>query len=143
MALPPDPISALVTYLKTDTDLAALVGTDVFDREVPQAQRTDMPKAMLVVNPIGGSTDASFHRLGLIDVDLLAYGAVPYLAGQVARAAHQALKHMAQNEFSADNGSVQIKNAVKLAGPISLRDADTRWPIEMYTFRITASEITA
>lgn len=135
-----------MTFLLTDSDLTGLVGTDIFDRELPAGEEADMPASKLVVNPVGGSEiqNRSMVRVGDINVDLQCYGDTPYNADKVARAAYQAMKHLGTAAHDdADENSTQLKSAYPIAGPISLRDQDNGWPLTVYTFKLIAGETAA
>jgi hypothetical protein len=137
LAQPPDPVSAIVAVLKADTDVAALISTKAYDRELPCTETENMPQKCVVVRPVGGSGTGDRTRVGEVNVDCMCYGEVPYQAAKVSWAVLQALKHM--------DGQTQentlLKTAIPIAGPIFLRDPDTDWPIEMRTFTIKAGQL--
>lgn len=135
----PNPIVALVTFLKADSPLAAIVGTDIYGAELPNSVTESMPKSVVVISPVGSppgpgaNSNLSFMSLRL---DLKCYGATPLTAWDAYLAVRAAMKGL---EGSVKD-TVLLYDASIEAGPIQLRDADLEWPLVLGTFNLRVSE---
>ena len=141
MTLQPDPIEALVEYLKTDTDLTGLVThnstVSVYGVELDEDETPNMPRQAVVIKPAGGGAiPVAYQNYGDILVNALCYGATVYEAGQVRRAVHSALKQMTVNVTN----NTLLHWARPAGGPVSFRDPDTDWPVQMQAFQVMAAE---
>ncbi len=134
----PNPIVAIVTFLKADATLAALVGTKVFGAELPNTETENMPQLCVVVSPAGGSGPGSNSNLSFMSLrlDLKCYGTTPLTAWSVYLAVRDALKGL---EGSVKD-TVLLYDASIEGGPINLRDADLEWPLVLGTFNLRVSE---
>lgn len=142
MTLQPDPIQAVVEYLAADSDLAALIthsGTvSVYGIELDAAETENMPRQAVVIKPAGGGAiPVAYQRYGDILVNALCYGDTPFEAGEVRRAVHTALKHLLPT-VTANNTLLRWANPA--GGPVSFRDPDTDWPVQMQAFQVMAAE---
>ena len=138
MAIPPNPITALVAFLKADTDVANEVSTLVFGAELPQDQNSAMPQKCIVVAGSGGPDNGrSRIRLNKIRIDIKGYGSTLENSWDVFNAAHQALKQMTRTQ----QGTVLLYDADVAGGPVPLRDNDLDWPMVFGSFNVSIAEI--
>ncbi len=136
-----DVIDGLITFLKADAPLTALVGTRVFGLELPAAEAGEMPRTAVVVQPSGGSTltEGTYAPLTAQRVDVFSYGETPFEAERVRRAVFDALKALRR----AVNASVLIHWCDPAGGFANLRDPDTTWPINFQSFQAFYAETAA
>lgn len=134
----PDPITALVQFLKNDTDTAAATGSRIFGSELPEGQVVSMPRACIVLRLSGGGllTADSYIELNDPRVDILCYGQTPYLAQSVYQPMQSALKQMRRNV----TGSALLHWAKASSGASALRDPDTEWPMVFSVWQVLISE---
>lgn len=136
----PDPIGALVAFLKADADVAGEVGTRVFGGELPRGETASMPRKAIVLTPSGGGFIGSgYQEYGDIRVDLHCYGETPKEANDVWRAVHPALKQLRR----ALQGPCLLHWARPAGGPLTLRDPDADWPFTLATYQILVAEVAA
>jgi hypothetical protein len=129
-----DPITALAEWLKTDSDIAADVGTRVFGGELPSDEAAYMPRRAIVLRPSGGSslTAGSYAVHDTQRVDLLAYGATPQDADALARKCRLLVCDLRREVI---NGC--LIHWIDVAGSLSAqRDRDTVWPFALQSFQI-------
>lgn len=137
----PDPIAALVAYLRADPDTTSLTGGRIFGQELPETEAGPMPRACLVLTDAGGAplgpgaNDAV--PVSVTRVDVRAYGATPQEAKAVSLAAHAALKGLRR----AVVGQALLHSATVAGGPNYLRDPDTAWPFVLSTYQVLAAEV--
>lgn len=140
MTPPPDLLEALVSFLRADTDVSALVGARVFRPELPEAETQHMPRKALVLQRAGGGVLVgrdTYLQVGDQRVDVIAWGGSPGEAAAVHRAAYAALKQL-RREIS--EGAL-IHWAQPEQAPISLRDPDTDWPFERSSWQVLVSDL--
>lgn len=139
MTAPPDPLSALITFLKADVDLAALVSTRVFGDELPAGQTTAMPRKCVVVEPSGGtqSIGRAYQNYGDGRFDIKSYGETPFEAARVQLAVYGAMKALRRKTHS----GVLLHWAIRSGGPLPLRDPDTDWPSRFESYQVLAAEV--
>lgn len=135
----PDPVAALVAFLRADTGIAALVGTRVFGGELDEAETKLMPRAAIVVDTGGGtqSIGSAYQEYGDARYDLRCYAKLPHSADALYRVAHRALKQMTRQK----RAGVLLHWARPAGGPISLRDGDTDWPYVFASYQVLAAEV--
>lgn len=136
----PDPVTAIVAFLRADAEVSALVGTRVFGGELPDAESVSMPRKAAVVSAIGspaGVGTRSLVEAGTVRMDVRSYGETPYEAIRVHWAVYEALKHMSR---TVQDGTL-LHDAVIEGGPLSLRDPDTDWPFALGSYRVLAAEV--
>ena len=136
----PNPITAVVAFLKADAEVTTQVVARVFGAELPPSEATNMPRNCIVIQGSGGppgGAGRSRMRINTIRVDVKGYGATPETAWDVYHAAYDALKQMKQTE----QGTALLHDAVVAGGPVQLRDADLEWPLVMGSFDLTISEV--
>lgn len=133
-----DPVTALVSFLKADTDVAALTGGRVFGSELPDSQNANMPRAAVVCRQAGSPNTygGGYQDFGDIRVECRCYSSTPYEAVRVSRAVYGALKMMRRNI----QGSTILHWARPAGGMQTLRDPDTEWPFSMSSWQILAAE---
>lgn len=137
----PNPLEALVVFLKADAAVAALVDTRVYGAELPPSEATAQPRKCVVVTASGGGGagpgDRSYMRVARIRFDVKAYAETPYAAWEVHLATLDALKHM---ERSVNNATL-LHNATISGGPNQLRDPDLDWPLVFSVYELTVAEV--
>lgn len=132
-----DTIKGLRLYLLADATVAGLVGTRVFGGELPDSEADDMPRACVVLNYAGGFADRwAYVELGEPRVDVRCYGTTPYVADQLYRAVHGALKHLTRTVL----GGTMLHSASLESSVQGLRDPDTEWPFAFSSWVVLASE---
>ncbi len=136
-----DIIDALITFLKADTPLAALVGTRVFGIELPIAEAALMPRTAVLLQPSGGSTlvEGSYVEHTAQRFDVFSYGETPFESEKVRRAVFDALKALQRSL----NAGVLIHWCDPAGGFANLRDPDTKWPINFQSFQAFYAETAA
>lgn len=141
MSAAPSPITALIEHLKADTDVAEIVGTRVFGTEIPEDESGSMPEATVVIKRAGGlgTLGGGYQEFGDIRVDVLCYGATPYLAEELLLAVHPALKQLRRAVYS----GCLLHWANPAGGPLPLRDPDTDSPLFFSSWQVLAAEIAA
>lgn len=137
----PSAVAAVVQYLLRDAYVAELCGALVWGEDIPKEDLADGTprKAVLVKSTspgAGGIGDASNVELDAFGLDVWNFGRDFDEAGQVRRATRRALKDLAR--FSVED--TLLHSAIKLSGPTSLRDPDTRWPFVLETWQVLAGE---
>lgn len=137
----PDPLAALIAYLKADADVTAAVGTRVFGGELPPGETKSMPRKAIVIRPSGGpqTFGGGYQQYGELRLDFFAYGETPLEAFNVWRALHPALKQMRRNRQS----TTLLHWAQPSGSPIALRDPDTDWSYNFSSWVVLAAEVAA
>jgi hypothetical protein len=137
----PNPITAVVAFLKADAEVTTQVGTKVFGAELPDTETTNMPQKCLVVAPAGGPGGGLFGnsrmQLNRIRVDIKGYGTTPETSWDVYHSAYDALKQLVQTK----QGTVLLEDASVAGGPVQLRDNDLEWPLVMGSFEVVVAEV--
>ena len=138
MAIPPNPITALVAFLKADSDVASEVAAKVFGAELPQSENVNMPQKCIVVAGSGGPDNGrSRMRFNKIRIDIKGYGTTLENSWDVFNAAQQALKQMTRTK----QGTALLYDADVAGGPVQLRDNDLDWPLVFGSFNVSIAEI--
>jgi len=127
MAQPPDPIAALIAYLKADPDTFALVTDRVFGAELPEAESALMPRKCLVIQSAGGFGNRNYRKEYNLRIDLRCYGESASEAMKVHLAAHQALQALGKSAHAAFENCL-IYSASKDTGPFFNRENTVFWP---------------
>ena len=129
-----DIITALVTFLKADSAVAALVGTRVFGNELPGAEASSMPRKAVVLSPSGGVSLAagSFMRHDTQRIDAFSYGETLFESGRVRRAVFDAFHARRRGK----TGTTLIHWIDSAGGWSSQRDPDEKWPRAFQSFQI-------
>lgn len=133
-----DPIAALIALLKDDADVTTEVGTRVFGGELPPEETESMPRSAIVVKPAGGGfLGSAYQQWGDTRADVVFYGSTPKDAWDVYRAAHPVLKQLGRSHWA----GCLLHWAKLSGGPVSMRDADTDWPVVFTSWQVLASEV--
>lgn len=134
----PDPLIAVIAYLKGDADVTAITGDDVYGNRLPEALDPVMPRfALLVTHAGGGALGTGWQDWTDLRFDLTAYGPTEYEANRLWRAAHRCMKQLAH----AVSGGVLLHWARQAGGPNALRDPDTTWPYTVSSWQVLLSEV--
>lgn len=135
-------ISALVTFLKADSAVSALVSTRVFGGKLPQSEALNMPRAAVVVKRAGGGImGTAYQDYSDVRADVICYGRNELEADTVFLACHDALKHMRAN---IPTGTATLLKWARLsAGGFTGTDPDTDWPTCLSSWQVLASEVAA
>jgi len=134
-----DSIDALVTWLRLDGDLAALVNGRVYGGPVPQFENANMPRPLVTVNPAGGGFLGRSQDYGDRRVDVDCYGQTRPESWAVYLAAAGALKHL-QRVVS---DGVLLHWANEAARGTSGVEPDTDWPVTYSSWQLLASDVQA
>lgn len=134
----PDPIDALVAFLRADPDVSGLIAARVFNTEVEAAS---MPRKCAVVGYSGGpgAIGRAYQRYGDVRIDVRCYGETPKAARDVWRRVQPALKDLRR----AVHLQCLLHWARQGGGPTSLRDPDTDWPFVWSSWQVLVAEVAA
>ena len=129
-----DIIGALVTFLKTDSDVTDLVGDRVFGIELPGSEATSMPRKAVVLSPSGGVSLAagSYMNHDTQRVDAFSFGETLFEADRVRRAVFDAFRVRRRGV----TGTTLIHWIESAGGWVSQRDADEDWPRSWQSFQV-------
>lgn len=129
-----DIIGALVTFLKTSSDVTALVGDRVFGIELPGAEAASMPRKAVVLSPSGGVSLAagSYMNHDTQRVDAFSFGETLFEADRVRRAVFDAFRVRRRGV----TGTTLIHWIESAGGWVSQRDADEDWPRSWQSFQV-------
>ncbi len=89
-----DPVAALVTLLKADSNIVALCGSRVYGQELPSTEAVNMPRAALVIQSTGGNPGPGKSRQYNPQVDIRAYGSSAAEAHQLMLTANLILQEL-------------------------------------------------
>lgn len=128
----PDPIELVVTLLRADTDVAALVAARVYGGALPEDLA--MPQAAVVVRPAGGPGRRGAQGWRLNRVDTVCYGATLRESWQTHLAVREALETLTP----ADG----LKEAHVTSDGTNALDPVTQWPT-CYASFLVLSTVTA
>lgn len=134
-----DPIAAVVRFLKSDVDTAAMVGTRVFGGELPLTENASMPRCAVVIRNAGGGLlpiSSSYVRVNDIRLDTYCYGTTPSQAFRVYRCVAGALKQMPRNL----QGQTLLHWARTAAGPSNVVEGPTEWNVTYSSWQIFYAE---
>ena len=132
MTLIQDGLGALVSYLKAQSAISALIGTRVYGLEVPKADATAMPRKCIVINNAGGIGQASDLDVYQWRLDFKCYGETAFEAVKVWRTLRTELRDLDKNVTD----STVLYNALHSAGPFSFQDQPTEWPVTLDTWLV-------
>ena len=143
----PDPLVAILTFLKADAGVAAIAATRVFGEEIPQDQVTTVATGetilqTVVVRRSGAEPsvgDASRVKFSRPRFDVFSYGETPHRAAALDLACYEALKQMEPTV----QGTCRLHDAVLLSGPIAMREPDTQWPLVWRSYAVAVAETAA
>lgn len=134
-----DHVTAVVEYLKADSDIVALVGTRVFGIELPEAEADFMPRKAIVVKQSGGAGSGGWLEHSTPRMDVFCYGETPHQARTVRREVYDVLKQLIRTVIDST-----LINSISPSGlPLDLRDPDTQWPVVFESYQVFAAEVVA
>ncbi len=130
-----DPAKALAGYLAAN--LGDLLDKNVngqpavFRPDLPRREDPTMPKAALVLRPVGGPTMVTGPQIPLANrrIDITCYGTTAQQANNLGNAVIVALKPLVMQRWE----DVMIYSALPTAGPIPLLDTEVLWPAVVVT----------
>jgi hypothetical protein len=132
MAIAPDPLEALVSYLASDADVQGLAETRVYGAELPGEDAADMPQCAVVVQDSGGfgrqGNSPEYHQR----VDVFAYGPDPLTAKQLQLACIGALNRLRRTVI---NGTI-LYSATPDSMPNPGRSPESFWPYSMTVWSV-------
>jgi len=129
-----DIITAIVSALKADGNVAGLAADRVFGGELPDAETAHMPRNCIVVKPSGGVSIAtgSFADHDTQRLDLFSYGATPFEAETLRRVSRRALVNVRRRVVERC-----LIHWVEPAGGFTAgRDPDAAWPTAFQSFQV-------
>lgn len=135
---PNDPIAALITYLKADAGVSALVGDLVWGGRVPE--EAAMPQASVLIRPNGGGgLGQSGQNVAAIRVMVESYGKTPTEAWAVHLAVRKAMLAMLRDSLA----GVLLHRAFVSSDGISVLDpaTDPPWPLTMTNYQVVVSDL--
>lgn len=124
---------AVVTYLKANAGVAALVGTRVYNMELPRADVEEMPRKAVIVRNEGGAIDSGTGPIARPTISFESTGEKFYQAGQVDEAVFAALKSM-----SRDTAGERLLHSALPGSPTPGRATITGWPVVIRTATVIA-----
>ena len=139
MTIIADPITAVIRFLKADTDTAEMVANRVFGGEFPQLQNDNMPMPAILIRNAGGGLlpiSSSYVRLYDMRLDVYSYGSTANQAFRVYRCAAGALKQMKRNQ----QGKTVLYWARTSSGPANLTEKFTEWSLTFSSWQVLFSE---
>ena len=140
----PDPLTGVVAFLLGDGPIAALASTRVYGEEIPDdlvqtvsdantVLQTVLVKRSGMGQSVGTNSRIKFSRPRF---DVFSYGENPLEAATLDLACYEALKQMDPHT----EGALRMFDAVLVAGPVSLREEDTGWPLTFRTYLVAVAE---
>lgn len=140
----PDPLTGIVTFLTGDAGVTTLAAGRVYGEEIPtdlvelvsdadSIFKTVVIKRSGMGRSVGDNSRIKFSRPRF---DVFSYGENPYEAGLLDLACYEALKQMDPHT----EGTLRMFDAVLVAGPVSLREEDTGWPLTFRTYLVAVAE---
>jgi hypothetical protein len=134
----PDPLAALVSFLRADEAIAERLGSRVFAGELPREENDQMPRMAIVLNPAGGGLIGNgYQAYGDKRIDVDCYGQTKRESWLLYLDLHAALKGLRR----AVHEEVLLHWARLSSGGRALRDPRTDWPLTISSWQILASEI--
>jgi len=114
------------------------VGTRIFGATLPPEEADDMPRAAIVLRPMGGP---GTEWLRTVDqrIDIACYGATPAAAYSLALLVYDALAWLTKRSIGSGATGGKVYRVVPELSPLSLTDPDTDWPYAVTTFLVTTS----
>ena len=131
-----DHVTAVMEYLKADSDIVALVGTRVFGIELPELETNFMPRKAIVIKQSGGDGSGGYLEHSSPRIDIFCYGETPHQARTVRREVFDVLKQLIRTVTD----STLINSISPEGGPLDLRDPDTQWPVVFESYQVFAGE---
>lgn len=134
----PDSLDALIAYLMSDTDIAALAGDSIWPGEIPQSEVGDMPK--YAVNCAWAGQGYEEQHLQKPRMDITCSGPTQKQARSLYLAVYQALINLKRD----NSAEALLHNAEQASGPIGGREPNTDWPIvwSSWVLRVSQQKIT-
>ncbi len=128
-----DIVAALVTFIKADGGVSALVGTRVFGLELPGAEAASMPRKAVVLKPSGGPSFASgsYSEHDTQRIDVFAYGETLFEATRVRTAVSDAFRALRRGK----TGTTLIHWVEPAGGWASQRETKLEWPRAFQSFQ--------
>ncbi len=136
MAAIQDVISALVTYLKAQSDISTLLGTKVFGLELPKSESVSMPHKAIVIVDSGSVRAADYSDISNARLDFRCYGKTPFAARLVYRTLTPILRDLEKSV----TGATFLYSAVHTSGPYPVRDVETDWSVTIDTWMVAMQE---
>ncbi|MCP5004697.1 MAG: hypothetical protein GY941_12280 [Planctomycetes bacterium] len=136
MAAIQDVISALIIYLKAQSDISTLLGTRVFGLELPKSESVSMPLKAIVIVDSGSVRAADYSDISNARLDFRCYGETPFEARLVYRTLTPLLRELEKSVTD----STFLYSAVHTAGPFPFRDTETDWPVTIDTWLVSMQE---
>ncbi len=121
-------MEAVVTYLKANTGVAALVGARVYHVELPRSEVGNMPQKTVIVRNQGGAIDSGTGPIARPVLSFESTGEKFDQAGQVDEAVFSALKDMRRDVVGA-NPNERLLHSALPGSPSPGRASVTGWPV--------------
>lgn len=141
----PDPMLAMVTFLATDAPALVLHGGRCYGEEIPEdlvelvSDSDGILKTVVIKRSGMGVSVGNNSRIQTSRprFDVFSYGETPSEAALLDLACYEALKQMVPHT----EGAARMIDAVLVAGPVSLREEDTSWPLAFRTYLVGVAEV--
>ena len=135
-----DWLRAIVEIIEEDTEVAVLLttsGLGVYAFELPRDKTNSMPDHAVVVKPVGGPGSDGYLPLAKNRIDIWHYGRSLGDAMLLQRNVNPVMKQLTRTIKSTN----LIHSIVHSAGPLSIRDKDSDWPISVESWLVIAAEL--
>jgi hypothetical protein len=141
VASPPDPIAALINFLKADQDVSALAGNRIFGASLPPGEAASMPRACVVIQKAGGFGQASYQQVYRQRVDVRTYGRTAAEISELQLCCQRALNELWRRGQS---GEAMLLSATQETAANQGVEAQTRWQFEFSVWTVLThySEVT-
>ncbi len=141
----PDPLVAVVAFLAADAPSLELHGGRVYGDEIPAdlvelvSDGETILKTVVIRRSGMGRSVGNNSRIGHSRprFDVFCYGETPLEAASLDLACFDALKQMVPHT----EGVCRMFDATLVAGPVSLREEDTQWPLTFRTYLVSVAEV--
>jgi hypothetical protein len=138
----PDPLNAIVAFLKEDDDVVDATSGRIFNTRLPKAEldvwNSNGPRAALLIRPAGGgSASRSYLPLGDVRIDAYCYGPSDKSARAIWLAVNPALKQMRRKAYA----SCWLHWAMPAGGPLDRHEAPGDWPVCWSSYQVRVSEV--
>ena len=126
-------MESIVAFLKADSGISALVGTNVYPVELPRELVNDMPIETVIVRIEGGQQDRGTGPIARVTMVFESTGEKFYQAGQVDKAVFSALKNLNRKVFE----NILLHSALPNMPNLG-RASVTGWPVVTRTATVIA-----
>lgn len=140
----PDPIRALVLYLRGMLPITQLVGDRIYAEDVPQIENRTMPRPVVVVATAGGGLLGASALYGDVRVEVRCYAATLAAARGLHLEVRAALKTLQRVQVRDTATTAVLLHWARVSSDGSTRrDVLTSWPVCVSTWQVLAADVPA